>query len=127
MLCATTIAAGKAKPAPRWAHPNMQVSSASSWPSRAAYVAAAVFLGASGSINLQYGWAKGRNPRELAYVGRRLGRRRGCVRAGLAGADPRSRVVRSRRSDRRSHPGRQLFDHCCTRKRYRESLQRSER
>jgi hypothetical protein len=32
---------------------------ASPWPSRAAYVAAAVFLGASGAVNLTYGWQKG--------------------------------------------------------------------
>jgi DNA-binding transcriptional regulator YiaG len=37
----------------------MQVSSASPWPSRAAYAASAVFLAASGSINVTYGWAKG--------------------------------------------------------------------
>ena len=37
----------------------MQVSSASPWPLRVAYVAAAVFLGASGAINLTYGWQKG--------------------------------------------------------------------
>jgi hypothetical protein len=37
----------------------MQVSSASPWPSRAAYMAAAVFLCASGAVNLTYGWNKG--------------------------------------------------------------------
>jgi hypothetical protein len=37
----------------------MHLSTASPWPSRAAYVAAAVFVGASGAINLTYGWQKG--------------------------------------------------------------------
>ena len=47
----------------------MPVSSASLWPSRAAYVAAAVFLGASGAINLTYGWAKGSDiPSSLTWA-----------------------------------------------------------
>jgi hypothetical protein len=49
--------------------PNMQVSSASPWPSRAAYVTAAVFHGASGAINLTYGWAKGSDiPNSLTWA-----------------------------------------------------------
>jgi hypothetical protein len=37
----------------------VSASSASPWPSRVAYAASAVFLAASGSINITYGWAKG--------------------------------------------------------------------
>jgi hypothetical protein len=37
----------------------VNVSSASSWPCRAAYAASAVFLAASGCINTVYGWSKG--------------------------------------------------------------------
>ncbi len=29
------------------------------WPARAAYCSAAVFIGASGAINISYGWKKG--------------------------------------------------------------------
>ena len=65
----------------------MQVSSASPWPLRVAYVAAAVFLGASGAINLTYGWQKGTEA-ELADVGRGLGRRRRGVCSRLAGSHP---------------------------------------
>ena len=47
----------------------MQVSLASPWSSRGAYVAAAVFLGASGAINLTYGWAKGSDiPSSLTWA-----------------------------------------------------------
>jgi drug/metabolite transporter (DMT)-like permease len=39
------------------------------WPPRAAYLAAAVFLGASGAINLTYGWAKGSDiPSSLTWA-----------------------------------------------------------
>ena len=34
-------------------------AAASPWPARAAYFSAAIFTGASGSINITYGWQKG--------------------------------------------------------------------
>jgi drug/metabolite transporter (DMT)-like permease len=37
----------------------VSVNEASPWPARAAYVASTIFIGASGSINVTYGWAKG--------------------------------------------------------------------
>src|SRR6476469_1158489 len=47
----------------------MHLSTASPWPSRAAYVAAAVFLGAWGAINLTYGWQKGTDlPSSLTWA-----------------------------------------------------------
>jgi hypothetical protein len=38
---------------------SLSADKASPWPARAAYVSAAIFLAASGSINVTYGWGKG--------------------------------------------------------------------
>ena len=41
----------------------------SRWPARAAYLAAAIFIGASGAINITYGWAKGTDlPGQLTWA-----------------------------------------------------------
>jgi tetrahydromethanopterin S-methyltransferase subunit E len=38
---------------------SISIATASPWPSRAAYLSAAIFIAASGGINVQYGYAKG--------------------------------------------------------------------
>ena len=35
------------------------IATASPWPARAAYFSAAIFIGASGTTNVVYGWSKG--------------------------------------------------------------------
>jgi hypothetical protein len=45
-------------------------TTASPWPSKAAYFSAAVFIGASGTTNVLYGWQKGTNlPTSLVWAG----------------------------------------------------------
>jgi apolipoprotein N-acyltransferase len=49
---------------------SIHTTTASPWPCRAAYFSAAVFIGASGSVNLLYGWQKGTDlPTSLVWAG----------------------------------------------------------
>jgi hypothetical protein len=41
---------------------SIPIATASPWPARAAYFSAAIFSGASGITNLNYGWSKGSDP-----------------------------------------------------------------
>jgi hypothetical protein len=48
---------------------SIHTTTASPWPSRAAYFSAAIFIAASGSVNLLYGIAKGTDPASSAVWG----------------------------------------------------------
>ena len=45
------------------------IATASPWPARAAYFSAAIFIGASGTTNVVYGWSKGDISHSLVWAG----------------------------------------------------------